>query len=138
MRGRPVAEVFSAIEDRGGVAIPSHPYDHWRPEFPKTFSIGLILRRLKSSTPPARKDFNEQALAYATGRDLSMTASSDAHHASAVAVSFTHFELEDLNLAELLRAVRKGGTPEGHYLSMREAMKKQFSALLRPGNRKPA
>ena len=86
----------------------------------------------------AKKEFNQQALAYAAGRGLSMTASSDAHHASAVAVSFTHFELDDLNLADLLRAIRKGGTPEGHYLSMREAMKKQFGALFRPANRKPA
>lgn len=138
MRGQPVAEVIRAIEDRGGVAIPSHPYDHWRAGIPEGVLDTLDLKAIEVFNAAARKDFNDQALAYATGRDLSMTASSDAHHASAVAVSFTHFDLEDLNLTDLLRAIRKGGTPEGHYLSAREAMKKQFGAFLRPANRKPA
>jgi predicted metal-dependent phosphoesterase TrpH len=137
MRGQPVAEVFRAIEDRGGVAVPSHPYDHWRFGIPEGVLDTLDLKAIEVFNAAARKDFNDQALAYATDRDLSMTASSDAHHASAVAVSFTHFELEDLRLADLLRALRKGGTPEGHYLSVREAMKKQLGAFLRSGNRKP-
>jgi predicted metal-dependent phosphoesterase TrpH len=136
MRGKPAAQVLRAIEDRGGVAIPSHPYDHWRSGIPEDVLDRLDLKAIEVFNAAARKDFNEQALVYAAGRGLSMTASSDAHHASAVAVSFTHFELDDLNLADLLRAIRQGGTPEGHYLSMREAMKKQFGAFLRPSNRK--
>ena len=120
------------------MAIPSHPYDHWRAGIPEDVLDTLDLKAIEVFNAAARKDFNDQALAYATGRDLSMTASSDAHHASAVAVSFTHFDLEDLSLTDLLRAIRKGGTPEGHYLSVREAMKKQLGAFLRPGNRKPS
>jgi hypothetical protein len=67
-----------------------------------------------------------------------MTASSDAHHASAVAVSSTAFDLEDLSVSDLIDALRKGGTPEGRYLSVREAVKKQFGTWLRPANRKPS
>jgi hypothetical protein len=136
MRGKPALDVMRAIEDRGGVAIPSHPYDHWRAGIREEVLDQLNLKAIEVFNAAAKKEFNQQALAYAAGRGLSMTASSDAHHASAVAVSFTHFELDDLNLADLLRAIRKGGTPEGHYLSMREAMKKQFGALLHPANRR--
>lgn len=137
MQGKPAAEVLRAVEDRGGVAIPSHPYDHWRAGIREEVLDRLNLKAIEVFNAAAKKEFNERALAYATGRGLSMTASSDAHHASAVAVSFTQFELDDLNLADLLHAIRQGGTPEGHYLSMREAMKKQFGAFLRPANRKP-
>lgn len=138
MRGQPAADVLRAIEDRGGVAIPSHPYDHWRAGIPEKFLDQLDLKAIEVFNAAAKKEYNQKALAYAAGRGLSMTASSDAHHASAVAVSFTHFELDDLSLADLLRALRKGGTPEGHYLSMRESMKKQFGAMWRPANRKPS
>ena len=113
----------TCVEDRSPrSSVPSKTGAAWRfPPSLRSLEAGipedvldrLNLKAIEVFNAAARKDFNEQALAYATGRDLSMTASSDAHHASAVAVSFTHFELEDLNLAELLRAVRKGGTPGG-------------------------
>jgi hypothetical protein len=66
-----------------------------------------------------------------------MTASSDAHHASAVAVSSTSFDLHELSLADLIVGLCDGGSPDGRYLSMREAVKKQFGIWLRPANRKP-
>ncbi|HEY5813373.1 MAG TPA: PHP-associated domain-containing protein, partial [Terrimicrobiaceae bacterium] len=137
MRGQPASEVLRAIDDRGGIGIPAHPYDHWRAGIPEKVLDQLDLKAIEVFNAAAKREFNQQALVYAAGRGLSMTASSDAHHASAVAVSFTHLELDDLSLEELLRALRKGGTPEGHYLSMREAMKKQFGALWRPPKRKP-
>jgi len=137
MRGEPAAAVLRAIEDRGGVAIPSHPYDRWRAGIPEEVLDKLELKAIEVFNAAAKKEYNEQALAYAAGRGLSMTASSDAHHASAVAVSSTTFDLDDLSLADLLRALRKGGNPEGRYLSMREAVKKQFGAWFRPAKRKP-
>jgi predicted metal-dependent phosphoesterase TrpH len=137
MRGEPAAKVVKAIEDRGGVAIPSHPYDHWRSGIREEILDSLDLKAIEVFNAAAKKEFNEKALAYATGRGLSMTASSDAHHASAVAVSSTSFDLHELSLADLVGGLCKGGTPEGRYLSMREAVKKQFGTWLRPANRKP-
>ena len=138
MRGQPAAEVFGRSRTAAAWRFPPIPTITGAPEFPRMFSTRSTSRRLKFSTPPQERISMNRHWRMRRGGDLSMTASSDAHHASAVAVSFTHFDLEELNLADLLRAIRKGGTPEGHYLSMREAMKKQFGALLRPANRKPS
>jgi predicted metal-dependent phosphoesterase TrpH len=138
MRGEPAAKVVKAIEDCGGVAIPPHPYDRWRAGIREEILDSLDLKAIEVFNAAAKKEYNEQALAYATGRGLSMTASSDAHHASAVAVSSTAFDLDDLSLSNLIDALRKGGVPEGRYLSMREAVKKQFGTWLRPANRRPS
>ena len=88
MRGEPAAKVVKTIEDRGGVAIPAHPYDRWRAGIREEILDSLDLKAIEVFNAAAKKEYNEQALAYATRRGLSMTASSDAHHASAVAVSF--------------------------------------------------
>jgi predicted metal-dependent phosphoesterase TrpH len=136
MRGEPAAIVARAIEDRGGVPIPSHPYDHWRAGIPEGILDTLDLKAIEVFNAAARREYNEKALAYAARRGISMTASSDAHHASAVAVSATAFDLSHLCVSDLLAALRKGGSPEGRYLSRLEAMKKRFGAWLRPANRK--
>jgi predicted metal-dependent phosphoesterase TrpH len=137
MRGEPAAVVVRAIEDRGGVAIPSHPYDHWRAGIREEILDTLDLKAIEVFNAAARREYNEKALAYATERGISMTASSDAHHASAVAVSSTAFDLGQLSLQDLLAAVRKGGIPEGRYLSRLEVVKKRFGTWFRPANRKP-
>jgi predicted metal-dependent phosphoesterase TrpH len=137
MRGEPAAVVVRAIEDRGGLAIPSHPYDRWRAGIREEILDTLDLKAIEVFNAAARRDYNEKALAYATVRGISMTASSDAHHASAVAVSSTAFELDDLRVDALIAALRAGGTPEGRYLSRLEAAKKQFAGWFRPPNRKP-
>jgi predicted metal-dependent phosphoesterase TrpH len=135
MRGEPAAAVARAIEDRGGVAVPSHPYDHWRSGIREEILDILDLEAIEVFNAAARKDYNEKALAYATRHGISMTASSDAHHASAVAVSSTVFDLDELSVPCLLDALRRGGTPEGRYLSAREAVKKQFAGWFRAPNR---
>jgi predicted metal-dependent phosphoesterase TrpH len=135
MRGEPASQVVKAIEDRGGVAIPSHPYDRWRAGIRQEILDTLDLKAIEVFNAAAKRECNEQAYAYATSRGLSMTASSDAHHASAVAVSSTTFDLERLSVSDLMAALRKGGAPEGRYLSMREAVKKRFATLFRSPNR---
>jgi hypothetical protein len=52
-----------------------------------------------------------------------------------VAVSSTVFDLDELSVPCLLDALRRGGTPEGRYLSAREAVKKQFAGWFRAPNR---
>lgn len=136
MAGQPASAVTDAIHERGGLAFPSHPYDRWRSGIHERVLDAVPFDGLEvfNAAVSSRK-YNMQALAYAERRGLSMTASSDAHHASAVGVSKTMFELEALNLPNLLAALRKGGKPEGEYLSRSEALKKHFGNWFRMLNR---
>ena len=81
--------------------------------------------------------YNDQALEYARRRGLKSTGASDAHHDSAVGVSTTVFEMEELTIPALLEALRKGGRPEGRYLTFREGLKKHFGNWFRIFNRRP-
>lgn len=131
-QGHPAAEVVAAIRERGGVAIPAHPYDYWRAGLRREVMDALDLQVVEvfNAAVSSRK-FNEQALAYARERGLSMTASSDAHHATAVGVSSTAFEMEELSTAALLQALRRGGEPLGEYLSFGESVKKSLGNFFR-------
>ena len=138
LKGTPVKEVFSQVRDAGGIAIPAHPFDKWRagirPEVLDTLDL-VALEVFNAAV--TSQDFNDEALAYARSRKLSMTAASDAHHASAVGVSHTAFEMDALTVQALLDAIRRGGVPDGHYLTFREGIKKHFANWFRIGNRRP-
>jgi predicted metal-dependent phosphoesterase TrpH len=137
MAGRPAADVVEAIHARGGLAIPSHPYDRWRSGIREAVLDRVPFDGLEvfNAAVSSRK-YNAQALAYARRRGLSMTASSDAHHASAVGVSTTVFEMAALSRSCLLDALRRGGRPEGEYLSRKEAVKKHLGNWFRMLNRR--
>lgn len=137
LHGQPAAFVVRAIHDVGGVAIPAHPYDRWRSGIRREVLDTLDIQAIEVfNAAVSSRSFNDEARAYATERGLSMTASSDAHHASAVGVSCTSFDLEEFSVAGLLAALRKGGQPEGGYLSFGEAMKKHFGNFFRAANRR--
>ncbi len=137
MRGEPAAKVIAAVRERGGVVIPAHPFDRWRsgikPEVMDTLDIEVVE---VFNAAVSSRSYNEQAEEYARNRRLAMTAASDAHHASAVGVSCTAFEMEELTVPVLLGAVCAGGIPEGRYLTFREAMKKHFGNWFRKANRR--
>lgn len=138
LRGHPAVEVEKAIQERGGVAIPAHPYDTWRAGIRREILDLMSLEAMEvfNAAVTSRK-FNEHARAYAEARGIAMTASSDAHHSSAVGISSTTFEMEELSVAGLLAAIRGGGSPVGEYLSRREAMKKHFGNWFRIINPRP-
>lgn len=137
MAGRPSAEVVDAIHARGGLAIPSHPYDRWRSGIHEAVLDKVPFDGLEVfNAAVSSRRYNVQALEYAQRRGWSMTASSDAHHASAVGVSRTSFDLDTLSAASLLAALRKGGRPEGEYLSRSEAVKKHLGNWFRMLNRR--
>lgn len=138
MRGEPAKIVFEAIRERGGIAIPAHPYDRWRAGIHETILDELALEAIEVfNAAVSSRGYNDSALAYARGRGLSMTAASDAHHASAVGISSTAFDLGTFSVAGLLAAIRSGGTPEGQYLSRLEAIKKHFGNWFRIANPRP-
>lgn len=139
LRGAPAADVVAEIEKAGGIAVPAHPFDRWRagirPAVLDTLKIGALEVFNAAVTSRA---YNQRALEYATRRGLKMIAASDAHHASAVGVSATEFELAELTLPAVLQAIRKGGRPTGQYLTFREGLKKHFANWFRQANRRPA
>ena len=139
MKGCPAREVVETIKAAGGIAIPAHPFDTWRagirPAVLDTLDISALEVFNAAVTSPKH---NERAKAYAQARGLSMTASSDAHHASAVGTAHTAFDLEELSIPALLAAIRSGGTPEGRYLTVREGIKKHLGNWFRIFNKRPS
>lgn len=139
MRGAPAAVVFEEIRRRGGVAIPAHPYDRWRAGIREEVLTDLPLEALEVfNAAVSSRSYNDLAAAYAKKRGISMLAGSDAHHASAVGISSTAFDMDTFTVAGLLAALRAGGTtPEGNYLSRIEAVKKHFGNFFRLANKRP-
>lgn len=138
LKRAPAKEVFDAVKAGGGIAIPAHPFDQWRAGIRPAVLDTLDLEAIEVfNAAVTSKGYNDKALAYARSRGLSMTAGSDAHHSSAVGVSSTAFEMDELTLPSLLDALRKGGAPDGHYLSFREGAKKHFANWFRKVNPRP-
>jgi len=132
LKGAPAREVLEAVKAGGGLAIPAHPFDKWRAGIRPSVLDTLELEALEVfNAAVTSKSYNDKALAYAQERGLKMTAASDAHHSSAVGVSTTAFEMDELSLPALLEAIRKGGCPHGQYLSFREGLKKHFANWFR-------
>lgn len=138
MKGRPAAEVAREIEMAGGVAVPAHPFDRWRAGIRAsvldTLDVGVL--EVFNAAVGSRR-FNDSAAEYAARRGWTGIAASDAHHVSAVGIATTVFEMDELSVPALLEAIRKGGRPEGDYLTFREAVKKNFANWFRLLNRRP-
>jgi predicted metal-dependent phosphoesterase TrpH len=140
LKGKPAREVLAEIKKAGGIGIPAHPFDKWRAGIRADTLDTLDIEALEVfNAAVTAKSYNVKALQYAKSRGLSMTAASDAHHDSASGVSWTTFELDELSVPALLAAIRKGGTPEGHYLTFQEGMKKHLANWFRilKKNRRP-
>ena len=139
LKGTPAAKVMEAVKSGGGLAIPAHPFDQWRAGIRPAVLDTLDLEAIEVfNAAVTSKSYNDKALAYARGRGLKMTAASDAHHSSAVGASTTAFEMEELTVPALLAAIRRGGQPDGHYLTVREGVKKHFANWFRKVNTRPA
>jgi len=138
MIGVPAVEVEAAIHERGGVAIPAHPYDKWRAGIRQE-----VLDQLKTpviegfNAAVTSRGFNQLAKEYAARTERRTTAGSDAHHASAVGTASTGYELDELSVAALLRAIPHGGALNETYLTRMEGFKKHFGNWFRIFNRDP-
>lgn len=136
LKGKPAREVLAEIKKAGGIGIPAHPFDKWRAGIRAETLDTLDIEALEVfNAAVTAKTYNEEALQYAKSRGLSMTAASDAHHESAAGISWTSFDLDELSVAALLAALKKGGRPEGHYLTFRESLKKHFANWFRIFNK---
>lgn len=139
MIGKPAIEVEAAVRERGGVAIPAHPYDRWRAGIREEVlrELGTPVIEVFNAAVTSRA-FNEQAKAFAAGSGRVGTTGSDAHHASAVGTADTGYELDEFSVAGLLRAIPRGGILNETYLSRVEGFKKHFGNWFRALNRNPA
>jgi len=139
LRGAPAADVVAAAHAVGAIAVPAHPFDRWRAGIRSEVLDRLDIDSLEVfNSAVTSRSYNEEALAYARNRGLHGLASSDAHHASAVGVSTTAFDLEELTLPALMAALRRGGETEGNYLTFLEGVKKHFANWFRVANSRPA
>ena len=137
LKKQPAKKVFEEIKKAGGIAIPAHPYDAWRAGIREEILDTLPLEVLEVFNAATSEKSNAKALAYAQKRGLSMTAASDAHHSSAVGVSSTELDIEELTLPTVLAALRQGGRPDGKYLNFGESVKKNFGNWFRIFNKRP-
>ena len=138
LRGTSAKDVVQAVQAAGGLSVPAHPFDRWRAGIRASVLDTLDIEVIEVfNAAVTSRSYNKQALDYATRRGLRMLAGSDAHRASAVGVSSTVLEMDELSVPALLAALRKGGRPEGNYLTLREGIKKHFGNWFRKFNRRP-
>src|ERR687887_1308094 len=132
LKGKPAREVCEIIHERGGIAIPPHPYD--------LFRAGIRFATLE--TPPVDalevfnaattlRRYNTFAFRYAQLRGLPMTAASDAHHAAAVGTAYTILNCDELSVKSALAQIVKSNELNQHYLTPRDSMRKTWNNWLR-------
>src|SRR4029078_6390145 len=132
LKGKPAREVCDIIHERGGLAIPPHPYD--------LFRAGIRLATLETLTIDAIEVFNaattlrrynRYAFKYAQVRGLPMTAASDAHHAAAVGTAYTILNTAELSVKGVLAQILKSNELNQKYLTPRDSIRKTWNNWLR-------
>jgi predicted metal-dependent phosphoesterase TrpH len=92
LKGKPAREVCEMIHERGGLAIPPHPYDLFRAgiRFSVLETLPVDAIEVFNAATTLRR-YNRYAFKYAQIRGLPMVAASDAHHAAAVGTAYERF-----------------------------------------------
>lgn len=132
MKGASAKEVVERIHEAGGLAIPPHPYDLFRAGIRRSVLDNLPVDALEVfNSATTLKRYNKQAREYAEARQLPMTASSDAHHESAVGTAYTILDTEDFTLPGVLKQIVRQNELWEHYLTAGDSFKKTWSNWLR-------
>jgi len=132
MKGKPAADVCKAIHERGGLAIPPHPYDYFRAGIRESVMKNLEIDAVEVfNSATTFKHCNERAFAYAKKRGLPMIAGSDSHHENAIGTAFTILETEDFTLAGVLRQILKPNAFHQQYLSRGSKFRKTWNNWMR-------
>lgn len=137
LKGRPAREVCELIHERGGLAIPPHPYDLFRAgiRFSVLETLPIDAIEVFNAATTLRR-YNRYAFKYAQERGLPMTAASDAHHAAAVGTAYTILDTNDLSVAGILAQILKSNELNQRYLTPRDSMRKTWNNWLRLRRRK--
>ncbi|MDR2462763.1 MAG: PHP domain-containing protein [Verrucomicrobiales bacterium] len=132
LKGIAPAEAVKLIHERGGLAVPAHPFDHFRSGIRQRVLDTLAdidaLEVFNAAT--TWKSCNQKARSYAAARGLPMTAGSDAHHHQAVGRAYTIIEPERFNLASVLAAIKHPVGREERYITKKDALLKTWHLLL--------
>jgi predicted metal-dependent phosphoesterase TrpH len=140
LKGIPAAEAVKLIHEKGGLAIPPHPYDFFRAGIREPVLQTLDIDALEVfNAATTFKRYNKHAFKYAQLRGLPMTAASDAHDHAALGTAYSILEAEEFSVAGVLQAIRKGPALRQRYLTPANAFKKTWNnvfRLRRKGKRK--
>jgi len=132
LKGAPAADVCKLVHEKGGIAIPPHPYDLFRAGIRQSVLDTLEIDALEVfNAATTLKRYNRMAFEYATMRGLPMTAGSDAHHASAIGTAYTILHTDDFSAKGLLEQITKGTELNQRYLSPKDALRKTWNNWLR-------
>jgi predicted metal-dependent phosphoesterase TrpH len=138
LKGRPAREVCDLIHERGGLAIPPHPYDLFRAgiRFNVLETLPIDALEVFNAATTLRR-YNRYAFKYAQVRGLPMTAASDAHHEAAVGTAYTILKTDDFSVKGVLAQIVKGTELNQHYLTPKDSLRKTWNNWLRLRRRRP-
>ncbi len=139
LKVKPAREVCDMIHERGGLAIPPHPYDLFRAgiRFSALEMLPVDAIEVFNAATTLRR-YNKYAFKYAQHRGLPMTAASDAHHAAAVGTAYTILNTKDFSVKGILAQILKSNDLNQQYLTPRDSMRKTWNNWLRLRRRRPA
>src|SRR5216117_1791790 len=137
MKGKPAREVCEVIHQRGGLAIPPHPYDLFRAgiRFAVLETLAIDALEVFNAATTLRR-YNTFAFGYAQLRGLPMTAASDAHHAAAVGTAYTILNCQELSVNYALTQIVKSNELNQRYQTPRDSLRKTWNNWLRLRRRK--
>jgi len=132
LKGTPAREVCEIIHERGGLAIPPHPYDLFRAgiRFPTLETLPIDALEVFNAATTLRR-YNKFAFKYAQLRGLPMTAASDAHHSEALGTAYTILNTDDLSVKGILAQICKSNELSQHYLTPRDSVRKTWNNWMR-------
>ncbi len=132
LKGRPAREVCELIHDRGGLAIPPHPYDLFRAgiRFSTLEALPVDAIEVFNAATTLRR-YNRYAFKYAQLRKLPMTAASDAHHYAAVGTAYTIVNADDLSVKGILEQIVRGTELNQHYMTPKDSLRKTWNNWMR-------
>ncbi len=137
LKGKTAREVCEIIHQRGGLAIPPHPYDLFRAgiRFSVLQTLPVDAIEVFNAATTLRR-YNRYAFKYAQVRNLPMVAASDAHHAAAVGTAYTILNTEDFSVKGILAQILKSNELNQRYLTPRDSLRKTWNNWLRLRRRK--
>src|SRR5258708_11091866 len=132
LKGKPAREVCEIIHQRGGLAIPPHPYDLFRAgiRFSTFETLPIDAIEVFNAATTLRR-YNRYAFKYAQIRDLPMIASHDTHPASTVGTAYTLFNTEDFSVKGILAQIVKSNELNQKYQTPRDSLRKTWNNWLR-------
>ncbi len=137
LKGRPAREVCEMIHERGGLAIPPHPYDLFRAGIRQQTLETLPIDALEVfNAATTLRRYNTFAFEYAQVRGLPMTAASDAHHHAALGTAYTILDTDDLTVSGVLAQIVKSNELNQHYLTPKDSVRKTWNNWMRLRRRK--